>query len=233
MTDWQIVNEKISFSNGLVSFNMIRIPGEGYLIGETPVTQGLWESVMGYNPSRSTNNPQNPVDTVSFNAVMTFIEKLNALTSYKFRLPTAHEWEIAAKGVTESKGFKFPGSDNLDEVSWNCYNSDGHTHPVKTKLPNEIGLYDMLGNVLEWCDTIPKVKSPRWPFWELRKTAKTEMLTFWEQAERKKYRMLKGGSFMNGSSTTKIEVCKAVSPDDFNIHIGFRLAMSAPISSEL
>ena len=122
-----------------------------YSIGETQVTQALWQAVMGSNPSDFTGDELRPVEQVSWNDCQTFIKKLNQLTGEKFRLPTEAEWEYAARGGKESKGYKYSGSNNIGDVTWFRDNSSGTTHPVKTKKPNELGIYDMSGNVREWC----------------------------------------------------------------------------------
>ena len=122
-----------------------------YYIGETEVTQELWTAVMGSNPSRFTGNMQRPVERVSWNDCQTFIQKLNRLTGANFRLPTEAEWEFAARGGRNSRGYQYSGSSNLGNVAWYDGNSSDTTHPVKTKSPNELGIYDMTGNVWEWC----------------------------------------------------------------------------------
>ncbi len=122
-----------------------------YYIGETEVTQELWMAVMGTNPSSFTGNIQRPVEQVSWDGCQTFISKLNELTGENFRLPTEAEWEYAARGGNQSKGYLYSGSNSLGEVAWYSGNSGDKTHAVKTKSPNELGLYDMSGNVWEWC----------------------------------------------------------------------------------
>ena len=122
-----------------------------YYIGKTEVTQELWQAVMGSNPSNFKGG-RKPVEQVSWNDCQTFISKLNSLTGKNFRLPTEAEWEFAARGGIKSKGYKYSGSNTLDDVAWYYGNSGKTTHEVGTKSPNELGLYDMSGNVQEWCN---------------------------------------------------------------------------------
>ena len=122
-----------------------------YSIGKTEVTQVLWEAVMGWNRSRYTGDPLRPVEMVTWTECQTFITKLNQLTGKNFRLPTEAEWEFAARGGNYSKGYKYAGSDNIYDVGWFYDNAVSTTHTVALKLPNELGLYDMSGNVSEWC----------------------------------------------------------------------------------
>lgn len=123
-----------------------------YAIGETEVTQELWQAVMQHNPANYRGSAHNPVEYVSWNECQKFITMLNRLTGANFRLPTEAEWEYAARGGQESKGYRYSGSNTVGNVAWYISNSSVTTHPVKSKSPNELGLYDMSGNVSEWCD---------------------------------------------------------------------------------
>lgn len=158
----------ITYDVNGVNFTMIKVDGGTYTmgtgeaahqvklsdfcIGVTEVTQELWKAVMGLNPSEHTYNMQNPVENVSWNDCQNFVCKLYELTGVVFRLPTDAEWEYAARGGNKSLGYKYSGSDNIDDVAWYFKNSSKKSHPVKSKQPNELGLYDMNGNVQEWCN---------------------------------------------------------------------------------
>ena len=170
-------NDVQTFTVNGVSFDMVRVEGgtftmgataeqeneadddekpahevtlDSYYIGKTEVTQALWEAVMGDNPSEFIG-PNRPVECVSWDDCQSFIAKLNEKTGKTFRLPTEAEWEYAARGGNKSQGYKYSGSNDLDEVAWYYNNSGSQTHDVATKRPNELGLYDMSGNVWEWC----------------------------------------------------------------------------------
>lgn len=153
---------KITITVNGVSFTMIDVAGgtfqmgsydewpvhsvilSDYYIGETEVTQELWEAVMGTNPSRFKGS-NNPVEAVSWYDCQEFIKTLNRLTGKEFRLPTEAEWEYAARGGNKSQGYEYSGSNTLGDVAgWDLY-------PVGSNSPNELGIYDMTGNVWEWC----------------------------------------------------------------------------------
>lgn len=118
-----------------------------FYIGETEMTKALWQAVMG---SEFTGDLQCPVDGLSWDECQTFLVNLNQLTGKTFRLPSEAEWEYAARGGKLSRGYKYAGSNTIDDVAWYHGNNTG-TRPVATKAPNELGLYDMSGNVDEWC----------------------------------------------------------------------------------
>ena len=119
-------------------------------IGETEVTQALWEAVMDYNPSDNKGSKL-PVGGVSWNDCQEFVRKLNNMTGKNFRLPYEAEWEFAARGGNKSRGYKYSGSNNIKDVAW-CIDNSDKTHKVASKRANELGLYDMSGNVREWCN---------------------------------------------------------------------------------
>lgn len=121
-----------------------------FQLGVCEVTQGQWAKVMGNNPSHFRGDDNLPVEQVSWNDAQTFVTKLSALNDgYRYRLPTEAEWEYAARGRTTERYYG-----DLDEVAWYDFNSCNETHPVGQKQPNRLGLYDMLGNVSEWCSDL-------------------------------------------------------------------------------
>ncbi|WP_455949669.1 formylglycine-generating enzyme family protein, partial [Odoribacter laneus] len=122
-----------------------------YYMGKYEVRQSEWEAVMGNNPSYFKGDDL-PVENVSWEDCHEFIGRLNALTGLSFKLPTEAQWEYAARGGNLSKGYKYSGSNNLGEVGWYGSNSGTYTHRLGEKQPNELGLYDMSGNVWEWCE---------------------------------------------------------------------------------
>ncbi len=126
-----------------------RIAVSSFYIGETEVSQKLWQSIMGYNPSKWVNQDY-PVCNVSWDECKEFIQKLNAITNMNFRLPTDAEWEFAARGGNHSRGYKYSGSNNLSDIAWEGYNIE----KMKSRRPNELGIYDMCTPIREWCNDI-------------------------------------------------------------------------------
>lgn len=122
-------------------------------MGETEVTQELWYAVMGRNSS-SVVGDKYPVDNIQKGSCITFANQLSEMTGQNFRLPTEAEWEFAARGGNKTLGYTYSGSDDCNEVAWYSANSGRTIHEVATKQPNELGLYDMSGNVQEWCSDL-------------------------------------------------------------------------------
>lgn len=141
---------------------------DSYKIGKYEVTQELWEAVTGENPSIF-KGKELPVENVSWKEVQNFIKRLNKLTGKVYRLPTEAEWEYAARGGNKSKKYAFVGGNETDNIAWHFDNSEGHTHNVGLISPNELGLYDMGGNVSEWTQdwfghySIKSLKNPKGP----------------------------------------------------------------------
>ena len=180
-----------------------------FYIGKYEVTQAQWEAVMGKNPSRYKGDNR-PVENVSWNDVQKFIKKLNAKTGKKYRLPTEAEWEYAARGGNQSKGYKYSGSNNRDEVAWYTNNSGKQTHPVGQKQPNELGLYDMSGNVWEWCSD-----------WYGSYSSGSQ--TNPTGPANGSYRVLRGGGWFNSARGCRVSSRGGLTPSLCSSDYGFRL----------
>lgn len=183
-------------------------------IARFPVTQKQWVEVMGDNPSYFKNCEDCPVEQVSWDDVQDFLKKLNAKNPGKnYRLPTEAEWEYAARGGQLSRGYRYAGSDDPDKVAWYDDNSDIKTHPVGSKEPNELGLYDMTGNVWEWCEDQ----------WHEHYTGAPEDGSAWISGGNRR-RVLRGGSWCNGFINCRVAYRSWSNPTLRVINNGFRLA---------
>ena len=186
-----------------------------YYMGETEVTQALWQAVMGSNPSNFKGNNL-PVETVSWNDCQTFINKLNQLLAgqlggKRFALPTEAQWEYAARGGKKSRGYKYSGSNTLDNVAWyTSTTNDSGTKPVGTKTPNELGLYDMSGNVWEWCSD--------W-YGSYGSGAQTNPTGSTSGS----YRVLRGGSWIDNAGSSRVSH-RSYTPDCRDFNLGLRLS---------
>ncbi|WP_337949512.1 SUMF1/EgtB/PvdO family nonheme iron enzyme [Prevotella sp.] len=183
-----------------------------YYIGKYEVTQALWKAVMGNNPS-NLKGDNLPVEQVSWDDCQEFLSKLNSITSKTFRLPTEAEWEYAARGGNKSRGYQYSGSNNLSDVAWYGDNSGSKTHPVGSKQANELGIYNMAGNVCEWCqDRFGKYISSS----QVNPTG----------ANRGSYRVIRGGCWGYSSGICRSS-CRSFSPPDHRgSGLGLRLVLS-------
>ena len=182
-----------------------------YYIGKTEVTQALWQAVMGSNPS-GFKGADLPVECVSWDDCQEFIQKLNSLTGRNFRLPTEAEWEFACRGGNNSRGYKYSGRNKLGSVAWYNGNSGGKTHPVGTKTPNELGIYDMSGSVWEWCND-----------WYGSYTANSQANPTGPQSGSGRVR--RGGSWFNDARSCRSSNRNGNYPPDRCNFLGLRLAL--------
>ena len=188
-----------------------RVTLSTYSIGETEVTQELWRAVMGNNPSNFKGSNR-PVEKVSWNDCQAFIHKLNSITGRSFRLPTEAEWEFAARGGNKSQGYKYSGSNNLGTVAWFTDNSGRETHPVKTKSRNELGIYDMSGNVWEWCQD-----------WKGSYGSSDQSDPM--ESRSGSGRVYRGGGWNNGVSCCRMSFRCSNTPGGRDFNLGLRLAL--------
>lgn len=184
-----------------------------FYIGKYEVTQAQWKEIMGENPSHFAGCDDCPVERISWLDVQEFLTKLNELTGKNYRLPSEAEWEYAAKGGENSRGFRYAGKNNINFVSWYSGNSGNKTQPVGQKEPNELGLYDMSGNVWEWVNDwfdfytdSPKV-NPKGP-------------------ENGDFRIVKGGSWFGYIGGSRVSCRGSDDPSNKRSYIGFRIARS-------
>lgn len=183
-----------------------------FSIGKYEVTQAEWEAVMGNNPSHFTGNNQRPVEQVSWNECKEFVRKLNAMTGRRFRLPTEAEWEYAARGGNRSQSYKYAGSNYQDIVAWYKNNSSPATHSVGTKSPNELGLYDMSGNVWEWCQDWYVIYSNNSQYNPTGPASGS-------------LRVFRGGSWGGDARYCRVAYRSYYSPGSRSTDLGFRLAL--------
>lgn len=192
-----------------------------FYMGETEVTQALWKAVMGFTPTASGSQWSTergmgdhfPAYYISYEDVQQFISQLNSLTGAQFRMPTEAEWEYAARGGSKSKGYQYSGSNTLGDVAWYGGNSGRKTHAVKTKKANELGLYDMSGNVWEWCS-------------DRKGDYSSSSVVDPTGAESGSYRVYRGGSWYASARYCRVAFRTGFSPSARNDVFGFRLALS-------
>jgi formylglycine-generating enzyme len=184
-----------------------------FYIGKFPVTQSQWQLIMGNNPSKFKGGNL-PVEYISWDDVQEFLEKINANSQRTFRLPTEAEWEFAARGGKKSKGFEYSGSNNLKDVAWFRENSGSKTHPVGQLKRNELGIYDMSGNVWEWCND-----------WYDEYSSNPEINP--KGADKGSNRVLRGGGWRNAAEFCSSTFRGNYAPDNRDFYLGFRLAASS------
>ena len=231
-------NNNLSFTVGGVSFEMVYVEGgsfdmgatteqgsdayddenpvhsvtlDGYYIGKFEVTLELWEAVMGSKPS-SNVGAQYPVENVTWEDCQEFISRLNSLTGRTFRLPTEAEWEYVARGGNKSSHFKYSGSDNIGDVAWYSSNSGATIHSVGTKSPNELGIYDMSGNVSEWCSD-----------WYGSYSAEEQ--TNPQGPSSGSFRVFRGGSWFDGARNCRVSNRHNHVPSFSDGYLGLRLVL--------
>lgn len=232
-------SDKLTYTVGGVSFTMIFVEGGTFIMGatseqerdaydrekpvhnvelssyymaNTEVTQELWQAVMGNNPSYFKGNTR-PVEHVSWDECQIFIRKLNSMTGEQFRLPTEAEWEYAASGGNKSRGYKYSGGNNISKIAWFEANSNSVTHPVALMEANKLGIYDMSGNVYEWCNDWYGLYNSG------SQTNPQGALSGWS-------RVIRGGSWFNALKACRVSFRSYCSPNRGNNYTGLRLAMS-------
>ena len=197
-----------------------RVRVDSFYMGRYPVTQALWKAVMGKenNPSQFKGDNM-PVDRVSWVGAQNFIEKLNEISGKEYRLPTEAEWEFAARGGINSEGYLYAGSDKLKEVGWYGENSQNQTHQVGQKLENELGLYDLSGNVWEWCQDLHGR--------DYYKQCHEQGLVQNPGGRAKGvFRVLRGGRWIDAARRCQVSYRGDFIPGHRYVGVGFRLALS-------
>ena len=197
--DWEKPTHQVTLTND-------------YFIGKYEVTQALWQAVMGNNPSYFKGGNL-PVEQVSWDDCQEFLSKLNSITGKKFRLPTEAEWEYAARGGKKSRGYQYSGSNNLSDVAWYDRKSNNKTHAVGTKQSNELGIYNMSGNVCEWCQDL---------FEEYSSSSQVNPTG----ANSGSHRVFRGGSWNGYARYCRSSFRNSISPDGRGYCLGLRLVLS-------
>lgn len=192
----------------------VKMP-EDYYIGQTEVTQKLWKAVMGYNPSKK-KCPKRPVTNVNYYEVQEFLRRIDSITGMQFRLPTEEEWEYAARGGKSSKGYIYSGSNEVDRVAWHNGNAR-KLKKVKKRSANELGIYDMSGNVWEWC-------SSRYRYFDKERNA-----TLGKDGE---MYCIRGGGWQLPKNSCRVSWRGKRLPDLKNSFGGFRLCLDAKYVKE-
>ena len=184
----------------------------GFWMGKYEVTQEQYQAVMDSNPSNFQGCGKCPVESMSWDEARNFIQKLNAQSSGgKYRLPTEAEWEYAARAGTTG-----PYAGNLDEMGWYGGNSDSKTHPVGQKKPNDFRLYDMHGNVWEWCEDL----------WHGNYDGAPTNGSAWTDGGNSKNRVVRGGSWLSRPEDASCSYRYWPPPDNWNYYLGFRVVLS-------
>lgn len=183
---------------------------DDFYIGQTEVTQKLWKEVMGYNPSRY-KCPKRPVTNVNYFEVQEFLRRIDSITGMQFRLPTEEEWEYAARGGKNSRGYIYSGGKDVDRVAWHNGNAR-KTKKVKKRTANELGIYDMSGNVWEWCST-------KYRFYDAERNAKL--------GKDGEMYCIRGGAWQLPKTMARVAWRGKRLPDLKNSFGGFRLALDA------
>jgi formylglycine-generating enzyme required for sulfatase activity len=183
-----------------------------FQLGKYEVTQAQWQQVMEGNPSYFSGCNECPVEQVSWDDIQIFLRKLNAQTGKAYRLPTEAEWEYAARGGNKSAGYKYAGSNTLEDVAWYAGKASSKTHAVGGKQPNELGLYDMSGNVWEWCQD-----------WKGAYTSASQ--TNPSGPASGAYRVYRGGGWPNTAKHCRVAYREGSTPTLRYLIVGFRLAL--------
>ncbi len=186
-----------------------------FYIGKHEITQAQWRAVMGTNPSYNSGCDNCPVDNVSWNDAQQFIQKMNQQTGKTYRLPTEAEWEYAARGGNKSRGYKYSGSNDIGAVAWYIDNSGSKTHSVGQKSPNELGIYEMSGNVNEWCSD-----------WYAKDYYSSSPSNNPKGPSAGSDRVLRGGSLSNAAIYCRVAYRFSISPGSRDFNFGFRVFLS-------